>query len=222
MTYYKVIFLLLILPIYSCKTGKKILSKWDNGQVKVERIYSDTSGVYIEKEYYENGKLGSKTRFENSSKNGESVSYYSDGKLLGRCTYRNGKINGEVTEFHKTGSVMFKGNQADGEFFGLAIHYYDNGKPEIEYYYTGNKAFIVSSWDSNGIQQVKNGEGIRKFKGFLGRDRNDNDTTIDVFVIETYKDSLRNGLCKYYNLLENKLILERDFQDGRIILEKWK
>ena len=131
------------------------------------------------------------------------------------------KINGEVTEFHKTGNLMFKGNQVDGELVGTATHYYDNGKPETELYYKANKILFVNYWDSNNVQQVINGSGINKYKSFLGKDKNGNDTTINVIVVGAYKDSLQNGLWKYYNFVDNKLILERNFKDDKLISEVW-
>ncbi|HRI20880.1 MAG TPA: hypothetical protein PLA68_07990 [Panacibacter sp.] len=223
MTAFKLIICLTFLLLFSCTTNKqKVISKWDNGKTKVERFYSDTPNIYTEKEYYENGQLESKTRFVDSVKNGESVAYYKDGKLLGRSVYKDGKINGEVTEFHKTGNLMFKGNQVDGNLVGTAIHYYDNGKPETELYYKGSKVFFVNYWDSSGKQQIKKGEGIKKFQDYLNKDKNGNDTTINVLVVGVYKDSLHNGLWRYYSLSNDRLILERDFKDDQIISERWK
>jgi hypothetical protein len=56
----------------------------------------------------------------------------------------------------------------------------------------------------------------------LNKGKNGNDTTINVLVVGTYKDSLHNGLWKYYNLVDNKLILERSFKDDKIVSESWK
>ena len=192
------------------------------GKPKIERVYSDTPNCFIEKNYYDNGQLASETKFMDSTKNGESIAYYKDGKLLGKCIYRNGKINGEVTEFHKTGKLMFKGIQIDGNLVGTATHYYANGKPESELYYKDNKVFLVNYWDSSFAQTVTNGNGIKKFKDYLNKDKNGNDTMIDVLVVGTYKDSLHNGLWKYYNLDDNRLVLERNFKDDKIISETWK
>lgn len=212
-----------MLSLFSCKTNnKQIISKWDNGKPKIERVYSDTPNCFVEKNYYDNEQLASQTKFIDSAKNGESIAYYKDGKLLGKCVYRNGKINGEVTEFHKTGNLMFKGNQLEGNLVGIATHYYDNGKPESELYYKNSKVYLVNSWDSSNVQQIINGNGIKKFQDFLNKDKNGNDTTINVLVVGTYKDSLHNGLWKYYNLVDNKLVLERIFKDDKIVSETWK
>jgi MORN repeat variant len=223
MTTFKWTTFLAIASLVSCETGNKdIISKWDNGKPKVERVYSDTPNCFIEKHYYENGQLSSETKFIDSIKNGESVAYYNDGKLLGKLSYKNGKVNGEVTEFHKTGSIMFKGNQTDGNLVGTAIYYYDNSKPETELYYKDNKIFLVNYWDSIGIQQVINGDGIKKYRDYLDKDKSGNDTTINVFVVSIYKDSLHNGLWRYYNPENNRVILERHFQDGTMVSETWK
>jgi antitoxin component YwqK of YwqJK toxin-antitoxin module len=223
MTVLKLSVFLSILILFSCKTNNTdIISKWDNGKIKLERVFSDTPNTFIEKQYYDNGQLASETKFIGSVKNGESIAYYKDGKLLGKCVYRNGKINGEVTEFHKSGSLMFKGSQVDGSLVGTATHYYDNGKPQTELYYKDNKAFLVNYWDSNFIQTVTSGNGTKKFQDFLNRDKNGNDTTISVLVVGIFKDSLHNGLWKYYSLTDNKLILERNFKDDKIVSETWK
>jgi len=223
MTVFKLTIFLTILSLFSCKTNNKhVIAKWENGNPKLERVYSDTPNCFVEKNYYENGQLSTETKFIDSTKNGESISYYKDGKLLGKCIYRNGKINGEVTEFHKTGNLMFKGNQTDGNLVGTATHYYDNGKPEIELYYKDSKVFLVNYWDSSNVQQIINGNGIKKFQDYLNKDKNGNDTTINVITVGIYKDSLHNGLWKYYSLVDNKLVLERTFKDDKIISETWK
>lgn len=164
MTAFKLIILLTILSFFSCETNnKQIISKWDNGTTKLERVYSDTPNCFIEKNYYDNGQLASETKFINSTKNGESIAYYKDGKVLGKSIYRNGKINGEVIELHKTGDLMFKGNQVDGNLVGTATHYYENGKPERELYYKDGKVFLVNYWDSSGVQKIIKGKGIKNF-----------------------------------------------------------
>jgi antitoxin component YwqK of YwqJK toxin-antitoxin module len=223
MAAFKLIIFLTILSLFSCKTNnKQIIATWDNGKAKLERVYSDTPNCFSEKNYYENGQLASETKFVDSTKNGESTAYYKDGKLLGKCTYRNGKINGEVTEFHKTGNLMFKGNQIDGNLVGTATHYYDNGKPERELYYRDSKVFLVNYWDSSGVQKIIDGNGIGIFQDYFDKDKNGNDISLNVLVVGTYKDSLHNGLWKYYNLVDNKLVLERDFKADKIIAETWK
>ena len=223
MAAFKLAIFLTILSLFSCKTSnKQIIAKWNNGTPKLERLYSDTPNRFIEKNYYENGQLASETKFIDSTKNGESIAYYKDGKILGKFVYRNGKINGEVTEFHKTGNLMFKGNQIDGNLVGIATHYYDNGKPERELYYRDSKVFLVNYWDSSGVQKIIDGNGIRKFQDYFDKDKNGKDISLNLLVIGTYKDSLHNGLWKYYSLVDNKLVLEMDFKDDKIISETWK
>jgi antitoxin component YwqK of YwqJK toxin-antitoxin module len=220
---HKLSIFLTILCLFSCQTNNtNIISRWDNGKTKLERVYSDTPNIYIEKHYYENGQLASESRFVDSTKNGESIAYYEDGKLLGKCFYKNGKINGVVTEFHETGTLMFKGNQVDGNLVGKAINYFKNGKPETELFYKNNKGFHVNSWDSNGVQQVINGNGIEEFQSELDKGKNGNDTTINVLIIGTYKDSLCNGVWKFYNTSDRKLILERTFRDDKVVSETWE
>jgi antitoxin component YwqK of YwqJK toxin-antitoxin module len=223
MTVIKLIILLTTLSLFSCTTNNtEVIAKWKNGRPKIERVYSDTPNYFIEKNYYENGQLKSEEKFTGSTENWESTAYYKDGKILGKCFYKNGKINGEVIEFHKTGSLMFKGNQIDGNLVGLTTSYYDNGKPKIELYHSDSNLFFVNYWDISGIQQIKNGEGIRKFQSSLLKDKNGNDTTIIVYIVGYYKDSLSNGLWKYYNATDKKLILEREFIDDKLIYEIWK
>jgi len=214
---------LTILCLFGCTpNNKEIIAKYDNGKTKLERIYSDTPNCFVEKDYYDNGQLASETKFINSEKNGESIAYYKEGKILGRCIYKDGKINGEVTEYHKNGTLMFKGNQVNGKLVGLATHYYENGKSETDLFYKDNNVFLVNYWDSSNVQQVVNGNGIRKFQSFLNKDKNGNDTMINVFVVGTYKDSLHNGLWKYYNQADKTLIFERNFKNDKIISEDWK
>ncbi len=205
MPIFKLIFLLTIFSLFSCKTdNQNIIAKWDNGKTKLERIYSDTPNVYLEKQYYENGQLANETKFINSVKNGESVSYYEDGKLLGKLIYKNGNVNGEVIEFHKNGNLMFKENQVDGNLVGIAMYYYDNGEPERELFFRDNKVVLANYWDSSGMQQIKNENGVRKFKDYLHKDENGNEIAINVFVIGSYKDRLPSGIWKYYGVIDHK------------------
>lgn len=223
MAAFKLVIFLTIFSLFSCKTNnKQIIAKWDNDIPKLEILYSDTPNCFIEKKYYENGQLASETTFIDSIKNGESISYYKNGKLLGKCVYRNGKIHGALTEFHTTGYLMFKGNQIDGNLVGTATYYYENGKPEKELYYGNGKAFLVNYWDSSGTQGVINGTGIRKFQDYFDKDKNGNHISLNVLVVGIYKDSLRNGLWKYYNLVDNKLVLEKDFKEDKMLSENWK
>ena len=221
MTVFKLMCCITLFLLAGCQSNKhEVITKWNNGNTKVERIYSDPPHVYIEKEYYESGQLKHASRFIDSLKNGEDVGYYENGQLAGKAVYKNGKINGPVMELHKNGNVMFTGNQVDGKLNGTATHYYDNGKPETESFFKNDKSVIVNYWDSTGTQQIKNGEGIKKFQYYVSK--NGNDATIPVLVVGAYKDSVATGIWKYYRLSDNKLILEREFKDDKVVSESWK
>jgi hypothetical protein len=219
----EVIFFFSIFPFLSCETNEKeILYKWINGNTRLERIQSNTINCFIENLYYETGELQNVTKYKDSIACGESVTYHKNGKIFSKINYLNGKINGDVIEFFSTGKIMFKGNQVEGSLVGTASHYYENGKPESELYYKDNKAFLVNYWDSISVQKIKNGNGIKKFQDILNKDKNGKDTSINVLVVGIYKDSLHNGLWKYYNIIDNKLVLERTFKDDNLVSETWK
>jgi antitoxin component YwqK of YwqJK toxin-antitoxin module len=219
----KITIFFITLSFLSCQNSNKVvIEKWDNGKIKIELVYSDTPSIFTKMEYYENGQLGNSIRFVDSLENGESISYYEDGRLLGTSNYRNGKRNGDVIEFYKSGNLMFKGYQIDDNLVGTAIHYYPDGKPETVIYYENKQSFLVNCWDSNNVQQVINGNGIKKFKTALNRYKNNEDTIIDVIVIGPYQDSLNNGIWEYYNIGDKKMILERNFKDNIIVSEAWK
>ncbi|MBK9532188.1 MAG: toxin-antitoxin system YwqK family antitoxin [Chitinophagaceae bacterium] len=222
MTRFKLIIFFSLFTLFGCTNDKNVvIEKWDNGRPKLEVIYSDTPNIFIKKSYYENGQLASETKYVDSIKNGQSLSFYDNGKLLGKVFYKNGKINGEVTEFYKTGGIMFKGTQVDGELVGVATHYYDSGAFESEIYFKDGKEFFVNYWDSTGIQQMKNGTGVRILEDLLTKDKDGNDISLNVLVHGSYRDSLRNGIWKYYNKTGDELILEREFKGNDIVRERW-
>jgi antitoxin component YwqK of YwqJK toxin-antitoxin module len=209
--------------LFGCKINhKEIIAQWHNGQTRIERTYSDTPNCFLQREYYDNGQLENETKFIDSIKTGPSIAYYRDGNPAGKCIYKNGKINGDVFELYENGNHRFKGYQINGELIGKATHYYENGKPETELFYKDKTEFLVNIWDSSGVQQIINGEGIRKFADYLEKDKKGNDTTIYVSVVGIYKDSLQNGLWKYYNASDGKLILEINFKDDKEVSETWK
>lgn len=137
--------------LFSCtSSNKEIISKWENGTTKLERVYSNTPNIFIEREFYENGQLANESRIQNSKRNGKSISYYNNGSLLGISYYQEGKINGEVLEYYRNGNLMFKATQANGKLVGKALHYYENGQPKTELFYKNNQKQLVYQWDSSG------------------------------------------------------------------------
>jgi antitoxin component YwqK of YwqJK toxin-antitoxin module len=183
----------------SCKSkNKEIIETWPSGITKVERIYSNNRIDYIEKDYYENGQLLSETNFKND------------------------KINGTVLEYHKNENLMFRGFQINGELAGKAISYYENGKQEREELYKNNKVFLENYWDSSGVQEITNGEGSIAISDILTKNKNNNDTSIEVIDSGYYSGGLHNGLWKYYDASSKKLILEINFKDNNVISENWK
>ncbi len=146
----------MIFSFLSCTTkNRKLISKWPNGQIKLEEISTDTPNVYNAREFYENGQLATDSRIENSKLNGKSVAYYKDGKLLGITEYKDSKINGQVLEFHRNGRLMFKGTQENGELVDTSIHYYQNGQPKIILLFKENRKIVINKFDSSG-KTIKN------------------------------------------------------------------
>ena len=137
--------------LFSCRHTTRVLERWENGTVKLERIYLDKYS-YVENSYHENGQLWAKTRYKNGRRNGKYVAYYDNGQKLGEVTYINDTVNGKCVEYFPNGNTMFEGQQIMGKLNGVIKRYDKNGRIKIEEVYLKGTVTSFHEWDSSGNQ----------------------------------------------------------------------
>ncbi|PCJ82047.1 MAG: hypothetical protein COA49_03555 [Bacteroidetes bacterium] len=102
--------------------GVEIMSKWSNGNVKLERVQMKGDTVEVIS-YHENFKINSKgkVRVVNGKdvKEGAWVVYYPDGRLWSKNVFSNGINNGEYRTWHTNGKPHIVGFYSNGSETGL-------------------------------------------------------------------------------------------------------
>lgn len=108
-------------------TGKAI-SKYENGQIKIESYYKNGKIIDTYKEYYKNGQL----KIEENHKDVTSKHYYETGKLQSELIYENGIL---ITRSYYDDGQQVKFEIANG----LVKEYYYDGKLKMQgIYKNGN------------------------------------------------------------------------------------
>lgn len=151
-----------------------------NGQVAAIKRHLPNSGNYLhgeQEEYFENGKLKSKTTFILNKENGERILYNQDGTVSAKWKYKNGTIiqaetfypdekiasreiqeNGRLvkTIFANNGKILKRERELNRSRDGKQEEYYENGKPKSESnYLNGSKNGLQTQWHKNGAVAVQ-------------------------------------------------------------------
>ena len=99
---------------------------YDNGNIRVERNYSE-------------GKL-----------HGPFKNYYENGKLRGEGNFNNGELDGalkfETRNFISNEIVKFEINNVNGEKHGTCREFYEDGKLKTECYFNNGEFEDFKSW----------------------------------------------------------------------------
>ncbi len=128
------------------RNGKKhgpFLQYYPNGQLKEKGKYNEAKKVGQWNYYNQNGRISSLRSYKNGKLDGVSSNFSSDtGILISKIIYQNGKIkDGTYEYFDKDGNLSSVTNFKGGVKFGSeqVINYWDNGriKSDITYNYDG-------------------------------------------------------------------------------------
>lgn len=113
-------------------TGKAI-SKYTNGQVKIEGYYVNglQDGLWVE--YYKNGTPQFKTHFKEGMYNGTRDIYFEDGSLQVKSTYINDKRHGTYIKNFSNGNPKERSEFNNGKRIGTYLEYFENGNTKISY-----------------------------------------------------------------------------------------
>ena len=147
----KLLLILLCLPMIGFGQTKNVvqISTYENGNIKEEKVYKDTSGwiyryyredgqlrkvkgKYIYQRYHENGKLFEEGNYHHLTGNESGLwkRYSQSGQLSKLVNYHlDGKVGkvGKYEEYYENGQLREKGNYKDGNKDGLWIRFYKNG-----------------------------------------------------------------------------------------------
>jgi antitoxin component YwqK of YwqJK toxin-antitoxin module len=154
------IFILLFLLSGCSERHLEIVSKYDNGKTKEERIYEDIEdkNKYEKTIYFENGNIKTKVYIENGKYIREKVNYYSNGNLrqidsLNKpCELDFCCCDGSVTRFDTNGVLTETFINKNGTENGKVRTYFPNGQLSESY------EMIEGKINGKGIRYYENGK----------------------------------------------------------------
>ncbi|WP_271764714.1 toxin-antitoxin system YwqK family antitoxin [Aquimarina algiphila] len=157
-----------------------------DGPLKWEKDYSSPVD-YMRKSYYPNGTLAEERQIKDRRKNGITKQYTQEGILLNKINYDNDHIVDQEV-YYKNGILRTKTHYKYGRINGPYVAHTEEGIKIIE----GNHKDTYK-------------DGIwRKFDEKKGR----------LIRETTYKNDVKNGLCKHYNKAKN-VALEGNYLNGK-------
>jgi len=141
------------------------------------KLYNSADSTYLVHDFYLETftiqMIGVyKYTVKNSHQIGEFNYYYKSGIVRARYNYKKGKFNGSSTRYYNNGNVQSIENYKNGFLSDTLKYFYESGKiKEIKYtnpnynpenFAEAEKEFqLISLWDENGNQQIKDGNGTR-------------------------------------------------------------
>jgi antitoxin component YwqK of YwqJK toxin-antitoxin module len=149
---YKCIGLIMLFVFVEGCSDLKTISKYDNGQVKLE-CQTNTKNEYhgICNQYYESGSLEGVFSYSNGQLQGESTFYHENGNLYWSAFYNEGKRDGKVTYYDangiKTKEIQLKKDVLEG----VSYEYHKNGElKKLVYHSNGRLNGEFKEYDTLG------------------------------------------------------------------------
>lgn len=164
---------------------------WYDETGNVLRMGSYRKGIQdgIWKSYYQNGQLSDSGLYDSGRMQGEWKYWYEGGTLYQIGSFHMNQQNGTWTTYYDNGQLWTKGEMNMGSPFGDWIDYLENGQL-ISTTNVDEEGIlrIVDSYNRDGTQQVKNGNGVFKLYTEDGQ----------LIEIGNIEDGLRNGYWSTY------------------------
>ncbi len=158
---------------------------YESGRIQAEASYKNGLEDGEWKWYYESGEPMRQGNYINGLIDGLWLNYYPSGILSDSSYYVQGRLQGASASFFENGQVSQIGEYARDHEHGVWKVFFDNGKlnamgsfedgkpkgrwnyynaegrlvQELDYI-DGDKFRITNSWDADGVQEIKDGEGI--------------------------------------------------------------
>lgn len=151
-----------------------MVDKWkyyfNNGNVQYDAEYDSNgnkSGIWSE--YYANGRLKQRGRFDKNSRTGEWLQYYGSGKLQSTCNFQNDRLHGEIIVYHLNGAIQSKGFYVNNQKDGYWTDYHISGNVEKQEIFANGK--LSGSWNFS----PRSNENLRDFSKIVSTTTYEND-----------------------------------------------
>lgn len=188
---------------------------------KIAITYYDSAWLLTTKKfavYYRTGIIDTK-KFQYY---GEVKDYFMNGKLQMKGKFQaNIKID-TFYFYYPSGELMTKGPYKNNIRYGIWTNYYENGKIKDKVVFNGDFICALEYYEADGTPEMINGTGKWKTEYY-----NDLVKEI-INVSGQYKDTLRHGTWKYYrrSLIpgithEQKLECVEEYDSGKFIQGKY-
>tara|TARA_B110000483_G_C17959785_1_gene451550 strand:- start:161 stop:652 length:492 start_codon:yes stop_codon:yes gene_type:complete len=106
-------------------TGR-IVSYYENGQLKRSGNCKDGQDDGLYESYYENGLLRYSENYKDGEKDGLCKFYYKNGQLRSSENFKYGEKDGVSEFYHEHGQLKYSSNWKDGEL--VWVKRYENGQ----------------------------------------------------------------------------------------------
>ena len=139
-------------PINSDKPySGKIVSYYENGQLKSSTGLKNGELDGLCENYYENGQLESSSTYKDGKLDGLMELFKINGKLNLLINFKEGKEDGEYKSYYENGQLQQSVRYKNGEYHGLKVGYYENGQlSSLESYKNGEQDGLFESYYENG------------------------------------------------------------------------
>lgn len=161
--------------------------------------------------YYPSGALQEEDLFVENRRQGISTTYYENGQKYGEGNFERDHEQGPWTYWYDDGVKMSEGEFDEGLKKGTWKEYFPNGQIYSESLVKDSTTYIMSLWNENGEQLVKDGNGTSityydtKQKSAEGK----------------IKGGLKDGLWSFW-YPDGKLKEQGNFKDGTYtLLNSW-
>ena len=233
------LFILLIF-LNSCEiySQEKVITKYENGNLKFEGYSKNKMLDSIYREYYENGNLKVEGFYKDCKYETNRTRIYILGCGVGQKTdsLTLGIRHGKLKTYYENGKVKSISNFHCGLRQGNFYDYYENGIIETQEFYFEDKLKSSQSYSENGnIEEIKNFEyhfkksrdykttnhkefyenGDLKIVNIIVEEENDIET-------ENYKEYFQNGFLKIEKTLSNNSkngVYREYFENGNVKYE---
>jgi len=136
---------------------------YTNGSLELTgNYYNDVlNGVAIY--YTKEQKIKAKVNFVNGNTEGLYEVYFSDGKIESTGNYSKNKKSGLWKYYYPNGQLESTGKYLNNLKVGIWVYYYENGKIKNQFSYINDDIDKhLNSFDENGNQIIKDGNGVLK------------------------------------------------------------
>lgn len=139
---------------------------WIDGKsIMQERIYSNGSSRYIQKDYFQNGKVSIEIAFINGVPNGKNKEYYSDGILKKEQVFKDGILNGEFKYYYPSGKIWIEWEMKNGLCWNVIANYKENGQKRNPGTLKDGNGTVILYNDDGSIREIEtyiNGSKVKK------------------------------------------------------------